>query len=48
MGPNLQRGLHLYEQNRYADAEREFRQAVGHDPNDAYVRAMLGLPLSHM
>ena len=47
MGPNVQRGLHLYEQNRYSDAEREFRQAVGHDPNDAYVRAMLGLTLSH-
>ena len=47
MGPNVQRGLHLYEQNRYTDAEREFRQAVGSDPNDAYVRAMLGLTLSH-
>jgi tetratricopeptide (TPR) repeat protein len=47
MGPNVQRGLHLYEQNRYIDAEREFRQAVGNDPNDAYVRAMLGLTLSH-
>src|SRR5688500_11217112 len=47
MGPNVQRGLHLYEQNRYADAEREFRQAAGNDPNDAYVRAMLGLTLSH-
>src|SRR6187551_295185 len=47
MGPNVQRGLHLYEQNRYTDAESEFRQAVGNDPNDAYVRAMLGLTLSH-
>jgi tetratricopeptide (TPR) repeat protein len=47
MAPNVQRGLHLYGQNRYSDAEREFRQAAGNDPNDAYVRAMLGLTLSH-
>jgi tetratricopeptide (TPR) repeat protein len=43
---NTQRGLHLYQQNRYADAEREFRQAVSNDPDDAYTRAMLGLALS--
>jgi Flp pilus assembly protein TadD len=46
MSVNVQRGLHLYQQNRFPDAEREFRQAIGADPNDAYTRAMLGLTLS--
>lgn len=46
MSVNVQRGLHLYHQNRYSDAEREFRQAVVNDPEDAYTRAMLGLTLS--
>ena len=46
MSANLQRGLHLYHQNRYSDAENEFRQAITHDPNDAYTRALLGLTLS--
>lgn len=45
MTVNTQRGLHLYGQSRYADAEREFRQAVSNDPDDAYTRAMLGLSL---
>ena len=46
MSVNVQRGLHLYHQSRYSDAEREFRQAVVNDPEDAYTRAMLGLTLS--
>ena len=45
MTVNTQRGLHLYGQNRYAEAEREFRQSVSNDPDDAYTRAMLGLSL---
>lgn len=46
MSVHVQRGLHLYQQNRFPDAEREFRQAIGNDPNDAYTRGMLGLTLS--
>lgn len=44
---SLQRGLHLYELSRYPEAEGEFRQAIGADPNNAYTRAMLALTLSH-
>ncbi len=47
MNPNLQRGLLLYEQSRFQQAEPEFRQAAAADPDDAYVRAMLALSLSH-
>ncbi len=48
MSPNIQRGLHLYELNRFPEAESEFRQAVGVDPNNGYARAMLALTLSHL
>ena len=47
MSANVQRGLHLYQLNRFPEAEGEFRQAIGSDPNDAYTRAMLALTLSH-
>ena len=47
MSANIQRGLHLFHQNRYPDAEREFRQAITFDPNEAYPRAMLALTLTH-
>lgn len=47
MSANIQRGLHLYELSRYPEAEGEFRQAIGANPNDAHVRAMLALTLSH-
>src|SRR6187401_1201731 len=47
MSVNIQRGLHLFHQNRYPDAEREFRQAITFDPNEAYPRAMLALTLTH-
>ena len=47
MAANIQRGLHLYQLSRYPEAEGEFRQAVGIDPNNAYTRAMLALTLSH-
>src|SRR5689334_7743693 len=47
MSANVQRGLHLFHQNRYPDAEREFRQAIAFEPNEAYPRAMLALTLTH-
>ncbi len=46
MNPHLQRGLLLYEQSRYEQAESEFKQALLADPQDAYTRAMLALSLS--
>ncbi|HEX7863066.1 MAG TPA: tetratricopeptide repeat protein [Verrucomicrobiae bacterium] len=46
MTANTQRGLHLLEQNRYTDAEREFRQSISNDPDDSYTRALLALTLS--
>lgn len=46
MNANLQRGLLLYEQSRWAQAQAEFQQAVLADPQDAYTRALLALTLS--
>src|SRR5688500_6750795 len=46
MNPHLDRGLLLYDQSRYPQAEAEFRQAIASDPQDVYTHAMLGLCLS--
>jgi Tfp pilus assembly protein PilF len=43
--PTHQRGLILFEQGRYADAEREFRASLGNDPHDAMAHAYLSLAL---
>lgn len=47
MNPNVQRGLLLYQQSRFQQAEPEFRQALAAEPDDAYTRALLALTLSH-
>jgi tetratricopeptide (TPR) repeat protein len=41
----LERGLLLYDQGRYPQAEEEFRQAIAANPQEAHPRAMLGLCL---
>ena len=46
MNPHLQRGLLLFEQSRFEQAENEFRQAIALDSSDAYPHAMLALTLS--
>jgi len=46
MNPNLERGLLLYQQSRYEQAETELRQALGADPHDAYAHALLALCLA--
>ena len=46
MNPNLERGLLLYQQSRFEQAETELRQALGADPNDAYSHALLALCLA--
>ncbi|HTD85491.1 MAG TPA: tetratricopeptide repeat protein [Candidatus Binatia bacterium] len=46
MSAALNRGLMLYEQNRYELAEAEFRQVLAHDPEDAFAHAFLGLCLA--
>lgn len=43
---SFQRALVLQQQGRYADAEREWRQVLGFDPNDARAHAMLALCLA--
>jgi tetratricopeptide (TPR) repeat protein len=45
MNASLQRGLLLYQQSRYEQAETELRQALGADPHDAHAHALLALCL---
>lgn len=45
MSAALDRGLMLYQQNRYELAEAEFRQVLADDPEDAVAHAFLGLCL---
>ena len=46
MNPHLQRGLVLFEQSRFEQAEPEFRQAIASDSQDAYSHSMLALTLA--
>lgn len=46
MNPNLQRGLLLYQQARYEQAETELRQSLAEEPGDAYAHSLLGLCLA--
>ncbi len=46
MNPHLDRGLLLYQQSRYEQAETELRQALGADPHDAFAHALLALCLT--
>jgi Flp pilus assembly protein TadD len=41
MNPNFERGLILYNQNRYDLAEQEFRQALAADPDNPRGHSML-------
>src|SRR3954453_19947186 len=43
---SYQRALILQQQRRYADAERELRQALAQDPHDARMHAVLALALN--
>ena len=45
MSAALDRGLMLYQQNRYELAEAEFRQVLADDPEDTYAHTFLGLCL---
>jgi len=47
MSTNLDRGILLFDQSRYKQAEDEFRQAIAVEPRQAYAHAMLGLCLSY-
>ncbi len=44
--PHRQRGALLAEQGRYELAEREYRRALGDDPDDALTHALLALALA--
>ena len=46
MNPNLERAVLLYQQSRHDLAEAELRQALAHDPQDAYAHALLALCLA--
>lgn len=46
MNAALQRGLLLFQQSRFEQAETELRQALGADPHDAYPHALLALCLT--
>src|SRR6266496_4742039 len=46
MNPNLERGLLLYQQSRHELAEKELRQALAADAQDAYAHALLALCLT--
>jgi len=37
ISPQILRGLQLKDLGRYADAERAFKEALAHEPNDAFV-----------
>lgn len=41
-----ERAEHYFKQSRYAEAEKEFRAAMGEDPDDSLTRAMLSLCLA--
>lgn len=43
----FQRGVLLYEQGRYADAEQQLRQAIGGDPQNASAYVILSHCLAH-
>jgi tetratricopeptide (TPR) repeat protein len=47
MNPHTQRGLLLYQQSRFPQAEAELRQSVLAEPQDPYGRALLSLALCH-
>lgn len=46
MNPNLERALLLFQQSRHELAEAELRQALAHEPQDAYGHALLALCLA--
>ncbi len=46
INPNLQRALLLLQQSRHEQAEGELRQALAHEPQDAYPHALLALCLT--
>jgi tetratricopeptide (TPR) repeat protein len=46
MNPNLERALLLFQQSRHDLAEAELRQALDHEPQDAYAHALLALCLA--
>src|ERR1700730_17652268 len=46
MNAAMQRAMILHDQRRYADAERELKQVLAADPQNAHAHALLGLCLA--